>query len=512
MANSEKRKLYRHYFQTVSRKRVTFACPECGLEMSPKQFERHCAETHGFEKELKCVWCRGEISWPPRKKSENATHLLECFKKFIHNISSDRESVTKAATPPVSTGTHKTVPSNTPMCAELCFFEHDGHYIRNRLPPEALEHFSLLTDVDIPRVPYSDERVNLAASYVRKFLDTAESHEWLHLMVRAVAFESFLDAAKESRRVRLLAFSCWCDGGGYEEPRHRQHRHLVAVVPREVRFETEVWDRVRADDRPRGNYRCKALKRIEDPLHLVNTLGYLSRRTSRCDFDFKKKRNRPLEKNHFFIFKTLPVGYRLALAVLWEGGPARLMYQELFQNVSIEKVVRRPLERKRSRWRQKVGDFYKLPRGLVLSVDRDYVPAQNQTTPHYVYLPSGRKLHFEHCPGRPDWFAKQIEGGNCFYENASEDWWIPRKRDQELLNLIVPREDTIEKQAREIASLRKKNEELTRRLDDLNSKKNEDFERRILELENKLQQYAAAPKNCIVNNAETVSINNSNFF
>ena len=392
------------------------------------------------------------------------------------------------------------------MCPERNFFDHDCSYIRDALPSSALEPFALL-EVDPPRLlPYADPNVRLAASYVEKFLETRDTHDWLHVMVKAVAFESFERAIREDGNTRLLAFSCWCDGGGrYREARHRQHRHAIAVSAPKGHFKNRVWNRVEASDRPCRNFPDKKMKKIVYPMHLVNALGYLSSRNSRCEFTIKENSKTPKKKNHFYIFRPLPFEYRLALAVLWEEGLRKLMYQEFFQNVSVERVVRRPLERGRTQqrnqqWKQRIGDFYDLPRSLVLAVDPEYFPTDRETR-HHAYLLDGRKLHFEF---RPDlllsdeegwWLDAQVRGGNCFYENVGREWWVPRKRDQRLLNSIVPRDRRIrdletenDRLKRKLADTETENEQLIRENRRLNDKLHELYEREIERLRSRVAE------------------------
>ena len=491
MAPSEKLKRYKYYLECVSRKRAIFSCPHCGLAgLLPKNFEEHCARAHDFDKKRRCVWCWGETSWMSREKSENAVHLLKCFRTFIAALvekkSTDAKTTTTSSlpTPSITSTTttnvsYKVLPLDDAMCPERCVFDHDETYILKHLPTEALESFAQLEVESLPRLrlPYTDERVNLAASYVLKYVETRETRDWFHVMVKAVAFESFLKAVVEAEdRCRLLEFSCWCDGGRYEKPEHRQHRHMVAVCSPKGIFESEIWNRVDADDRPVPNYLCKGTRKIQSPMHLVNTLGYLSKRTSRCEFSLsKKKKEKPLNKNHFYIFKSLPSKYRLPLVVVWDEGLAKLMYQQMFQNVSLESVVRHPLSRAKSQWRQKIDDFYDLPRGIVLPVDRRYVPTDRET-PHYLYLLNGRKLHFEFRPdsrqsrscSEEEWLDMQVRGGNRFYENLGGEWWVPRKDDQEKLNLVVPRENRIREMETEIEDLKRESTRQKASIESLN--------------------------------------------
>ena len=488
MAPSEKLKRYRYYLECLNRKRGSFSCPHCGVaDLLPRNFEKHCAVAHDFDRKRRCVWCWGERSWTYGEKGENAVHLLKCFRKFITTLSRKEstyiEKTNASSLHASSTAvSYKILPLEDSMCPDRCVFDHDETYILKHLPPEALETFALPEVESLPllRVPYTDDRVNLAASYVLKYLETRDTHDWFHLMVKAVAFESFLKAVvtevEDRYRCRLLEFSCWCDGGRYPEARHRQHRHMVAFCSPKGRFESEIWNRVDVvDDRPVPNYLCKGMRKIQGPMHLVNTLGYLSKRTSRCQFSLKMDKQKPLNKNHFYIFKTLPVRYRLPLVVLWDEGLAKLMYQQMFQNVSVEKVVRHPLSRAKSQWRQKIDDFYDLPRGIVLPVDRRYVPTDRET-PHYLYLLNGRKLHFEFRPdsrqsrscSEEEWLDMQVRGGNRFYENLGGEWWVPRKDDQEKLNLVVPRENRIREMETEIEDLKRESTRQKASIESLN--------------------------------------------
>ena len=75
-------------------------------------------------------------------------------------------------------------------------------------------------------------------------------------MVKAIVFNKFLQIIQEDGDMtKTLAFSCWCDGGPYEEPEYRQHRHMIIVAPK-GHFESNFWPQIELiqEQRPCQNY------------------------------------------------------------------------------------------------------------------------------------------------------------------------------------------------------------------------------------------------------------------
>ena len=317
-----------YYHKTLHRSTRLFHCPCCNILVLPKHFENHCFSKHDINIKICCVWCR-EKTWPIGKKRENANHLISCYRKFLISTRLTKETI------------HYRLLSLKHAYPEKDFFDPD---LLLAFSSNSTIHLASAwpLEVDPPPITFPDENLNLAISYVRKYLETQDTHDWFHVMIKMVAFESFARAMDEDGgSSRTLEFSCWCNGGTYEQARHRQHRHMIVVSHPKGHFEECVWPKVKIskENKPFPRFACKDLKRFESPMHFVNTLGYVSHRESSCD---TKNSARPL--NHFYIYKTLPKDFLLPLVLQWDNGIYELLYQTNFKNVSIMRVVEHPLE------------------------------------------------------------------------------------------------------------------------------------------------------------------------
>ena len=419
-----------YYYKILNRSTFRIACPHCKVSMLPKLFEKHCSSRHNINGKNNCVWCR-QLSWTSGEKKNHVIHLIDCFKDF--SKLKTFEKVNNFKTYRLLTMDHK--------YTEKDFF---GHELTNT--DLASSEFDCVwpLDVSLPTIHFPDENLNLAASYLQKYLETTNTHDWMHIMVRVGAFKSFIQAIKEDGgNSRMLEFSCWCDGGHNEKAEHRQHRHMITVSHPKNHFKLNVWPKITPENKPFPNFKCKELKEMEGPLHFINTMGYLSKRKSRCNFSFEnRKKKTPDRNNHFYIYKTLPKTYKLHLVQFWDGGINDLLYVEKFQNVSIERLTQGKIIKLNSQWKQKIKEFYAHERGLVLNVSKGFLPI-DQITPSYFRLVGGQKLYFKFSQENKNldsetWIRKQVMGGNCFYDIIEENVWTPSKKVQEVLNFHMP--------------------------------------------------------------------------
>ena len=197
----------KYYYTILSRSNKKILCPVCKISTLPKLFEKHCLAKHNIDGKLCCVWCR-QVFWAIGEKYKHANHLKDCFKKFINK---------------------KTITSKSFRLLSLDHrFTEKDFYGHDLASPVSLDPVRPL-DVDpLPPVHFPDENLNLAASYILKYLETRDTHDWLHVMVKICAYESFVRAMNEGSSNTLL-FSCWCDGGTNENDQFRQHKHLIVV-------------------------------------------------------------------------------------------------------------------------------------------------------------------------------------------------------------------------------------------------------------------------------------------
>ena len=419
-----------YYYMVLKRCPQKIVCPHCKVSMLPKLFEKHYLFQHNINGKIHCVWCR-RLSWVSGEKKNHVNHLVYCFKDFlkltplkeIDNIKSYR----------LLSMEHKHI--------EKDFY---GHVLAN--PDLAASQFDCICPLDVdplPTVHFPDKNLNLAASYLQKYLETRNTHDWMHIMVKAVAFETFVRAmGEDGGNSQMLEFSCWCDGGHYERAEHRQHRHMIVVSHPKNHFQLNVWPKITPENKPVPNFPCKGLKHIKNALYLVNTMGYLSKRRSRCIFSFKERKKNPYRNHHFYLYKTLPKTFRLHLVQFWDGGIYELLCEEKFKNVSMARLAQGNLTKINGRWNQKIKYFYGHESGLVLNVSKGFVPVA-EITPAYFYLVGGEKLYLKFSQenetlDNETWIRKQVMGGNCFYDIIEENVWTPRKKVQEVLNFHMP--------------------------------------------------------------------------
>ena len=453
-----------YYHKTLHRSTRRFDCPHCNISVLPKHFENHCFSNHDINIKICCVWCR-EKTWPVGKKRENANHLIRCYRNFLISTSSTKETI------------RYRLLSLKHAYPEKDFF---NHILASPDPlTEFLSdmHLGWPLDVHPPPITFPDENLNLAIAYVRKYLETKNTHDWFHAMIKVVAFESFARAMdEEGGSSRTLEFSCWCDGGPYEQARHRQHRHMILVSYPKGHFKRNVWPKVKVSQENKplvSNFPCKLLRHFKSPMHFINTLGYLSHRESGCNFANDETKH-PVQSNgsmnHFYLYKTLPESFLLPLALQWDNGIYSLLYQTKFRNISIPRLVEHPLIQNGGHWEQKIKHFYGLECGLILPVAKIFVPT-DQPTPYFFHLIQGKKLYFEKCALDDEtWLRKQIQGGNCFYEIVGEHLWRPRDRDQKILNFHMPVLERCQKVEAENAHLKRKLEKVEKEKDTLKKK------------------------------------------
>ena len=180
------------------------------------------------------------------------------------------------------------------------FFDRSSNFIRRFLPPEALELFCILP-VDMNN---DEDYEHLVAAYVREYLKNRNTHDWFHIKLKAVCFESFLRVIRaDGGKTALLPFSCWCDGGRqYEVEQYTQHRHMIAVAPKSGKhFVKNIWLKITTNSRPKRKFPSKTLRKIESVDELIELFGSLSQRMSRCEFSYDAEL---ASDKHFYLFQT----------------------------------------------------------------------------------------------------------------------------------------------------------------------------------------------------------------
>lgn len=413
------------YYRKLRLAKNPIPCFRCDQSVLPKDFERHFNLFHRFNSKLKCVWC-GKKSWNSSEKHSNACHLIACFEKFY--------------LPPRIPRFHKPLPESIKLLIQLHLFPEKDHFGAVPLLIHSLYELIWLLPVEVKPL-FQDENLNLAAAYVDRFLELRGTHEWYHVIVNVVVMPRFVNLLnKDGGTTRTLHFSCWCDGGPQDDPMDRHHRHLIVISPKS-HFEKRIWAKVFIPQTEKP-YPYKAIQVIESPMHLLNTLGHVSHRKIRCEFESKEA---PAKLHHFYLYKTLPIDFKLPLSVLWDGGLEELLCGEKFQDVNLFRVIKKPVVSIDGQWKQKIKHFYRHERGFVVPVSKGLTPTRDIVLDPVCtfYLLDGDKLYFYHSQesaslDEETWIRKQAEGGNCFYDNVEELWWTMCKSDQERLSLIMP--------------------------------------------------------------------------
>lgn len=475
------------YYKRRDRCRITFPCPRCNQIMSSKQYASHCKSCLNLDPAIQCIWCQGKQSWRKFTKCKNVNHLLGCWKQFI----------TPYSEPPnfqVSTSQvafeNFVIDDSEPMCPERSLF---GRSIIPNLSTLAYKHIFLM-DLDIPSLPFQDEGISKAVGCIQKFLKLHKKYEFFHCMVRAVAFPSFLRAMEADQGLSCtLPFSCWCDGGKEREPLHRQHRHMIIVSPEQGRFDREVWRKISIPrkDRPFKNFKCIRKKPIESAMHLVNTMGYLSKRESRCNGTFGKNRRVKENLNHFWILTPLPKNFRLPVVLQWDGGIMKLITQE-YRNLKPEILAQAPLQKNNGQWQIAVKNLPGIQLYLVLLVSKEFKPTTRGPTNHLLHLNRGQKLYFEKDDSlktldAQTWGRIQAKMGNLFYSVVGDELWTPSPFQQTCLTVFENKMDEIDQLK---GTLQKKDEEIEKEAfkekDLVMAEQQEAFKQKCLEYEAKI--------------------------
>lgn len=342
----------------------------------------------------------------------------------------------------------------TPTCPEKDFFNHSK---LPDLPPVAYQSIFGPTEEwwqEPDSLSFSIPSLNLAAICVRKYLQLRDTFDWYHLQVHAVAFESFYRAMEQEKNIVLLPFWCWCDGGRLKEARHRQHRHMIAVVPKGPVFKA-LFKKVTIapKEKPFDRYRCFHSRRITNPQHLINVIGYVSQRLSKCQVSSTVQ----TDLNHFYINITFPKRFKWVLACVWYGGIQRLLCQH-YRFMDPHHLLTYA-QNILGVWKMSVHHLPSLPKNLVLPVAEQFFPT-TEPTPYFLYLGKYRKLYFEK-KERPlagkEWCQVQASLGNCFFQILEKGWMTLSKEQSQYLDIVQPFQSRIDQ-------LEKENHHLKREL------------------------------------------------
>lgn len=330
----------------------------------------------------------------------------------------------------------------TPICSDKDFFNRS---MLPELPSVAYQSIFEPTDEwwqEPDTLTFSIPSLNLAATCLRKYLETQHTFDWIHLQVHAVAFESFYRVMeKEKGVIVLLPFWCWCDGGRFEEARHRQHRHMIAVAPKGHFFKTlfnEVT--ITPQDKPFKHYKCFRSLPIQSALHLINTIGYVSQRVSKCQVSSTVK----TDLNHFCINITFPKKFKWVLACVWDKGWQQFLSQR-YRYMDPNHLLCFA-QRVQDVWKIQTKHLPGLSKNVVLPVSKQFFPT-TEPTPYFLHLGIHRKLYFEKKEqelGAMEWGQNQAYLGNCFFQAIENGWMTLSNEQNQYLDIVQPFQNRIE--------------------------------------------------------------------
>lgn len=328
----------------------------------------------------------------------------------------------------------------TPTCPEKDFFNRS---MLPGLPPEAYQSIFEPTDdwwQELDTLTFSIPSLNLAATCLRKYLETQHTFDWIHLQVHAVAFLSFYQVMEEEKGVIvLLPFWCWCDGGCFKEARHRQHRHMIAVAPK-GHFWKSLFKKMTPQSKPFKGYKCFRSLPIQSPQHLINTIGYVSQRISKCRVSSTVK----TDLNHFCINITFPKKFKWVLACVWDNGWQQFLSQR-YWHIDPNHLLCFA-QRVQDVWRIPTKHLPGLPKNVVLPVSKQFFPT-TEPTPYFLYLSKNRKLYFEKKEQEledMEWGQMQAYLGNCFFQALEKGWMTLSDEQNQYLDIVRPFQNRIE--------------------------------------------------------------------
>lgn len=387
--------LLQRYYILVNSHTKPLKCQFCFKKFSAEDLENHFFSEHRyrFPSSNSCPWCAGNRSWKkPRQKCRHARHLLNCFKRYKDRY----EWVDYSSS------------TNNKICDESREF-----YGRPKLcevHPYAYESVFLPPPPpgggwwNLKQEPLClEENENLGMHYVREFIHfDGSSVCWFHLAVRAYALAAFFETFRkfwERDRAFLLEFSCWCDGSHEEEEEEEysflrlHHRHMIVMARNGKDFYENFWKKFEINNQQQQGGRYKICRSW---IQLKNTILCLSSRKASCNFfDWSNQPN----LCHFYIFRSLSPDFkwRVPLKLASKEGMAETI-TILMREIPVTEFASKCSLGSRRMWRVKFGDAIEI------------IDGNNFLLWLSSYLP----------------------------ESMKNDWWYPPRKQQEILDHVVP--------------------------------------------------------------------------
>lgn len=384
--------LLQRYYILINSHTKPLKCQFCFKKFLAEDLENHFFSEHRYRypSQNACPWCAGNRSWKPRQKSRHARHLLNCFKRYKNRyewvdsskICESREFYGR------------------PKLCEMHPYAYESVF----LPPLRGGWWNLKEEQQ-QQPPLCLENEDLGIHYVREFIHFDGSPVcWFHLAVRAYALSAFFETFGkfwERDRAFLLEFSCWCDGGEpYEDSFLLHHRHMIVMVRNRKDFYENFWKKfeINQQDGSSCGGRYKMCRVIRSWIQLKNTIFCLSSRKANCEFfdeDDMVRSSHQRRPNlcHFYIFRPLSPDFkwRVPLKLASKEGMAETITSLMRETPVTEFASKCSLGSCR-RWRVKFGDVIGIINNNFLSIP----------------------------------------------ESMKNDWWYPPRKQQEILDQVVP--------------------------------------------------------------------------
>lgn len=276
-------------------------------------------------------------------------------------------------------------------------------------------------NLNLRGVSFENSHLNTAVASIQLYLHLMQKTDWHHIMVRAPAYSSLVDAL-DSKNCGTIPFSCFCDGGG-------QHRHLIVITQPKGAFNKVIWKKINCFKK-NSNIRKQL---IESPFQLVNLICHLSQRNTRCEFTFfdLDEDNDVGPENHFNITTPLSVICKPVMTMQWDGGVMEFINHK-YKYVDPKSLL--PVAKNfGGLWGIRFKNLPGIEKFTTLPISKKFRACAFSET-LYLHLLNGKKLYFEET-------NEPVQ--EKYFDCISDEIWFPTIHQQRCINLAKPIADQL---------------------------------------------------------------------